>query len=398
MADYGMLFGGPQLKSPDIYGSYIKGQKDDQTLRSNELTIAGQQLKNKDAQNSLDMSAFQRLSHTAKGLAAIQDDAARNRAYQAVLPHLQKLAPDHQWPQAISQQDAAEFATQMDLLDTGGMTESQLRALQLQISQGNLDAKNKQLDLSGRRMDRQLDIAQQNADAATKRANASAGQNSGLYGNVIWRQDASGNITPVQLSKGQSIPDLGTGERWVASPTTMMQPEIQDKLTPIKAEQAKETAKSKKVGEQQGETIIQGTINAPTAIKLFGDMEAAIKQQPDAAIGRGYQTVAGVFGAGDQTKQDAMSVADTAGSQLMAYANKLPGPASDADRIDFKASVGVIASTTATKSQKLAALNQAREAFKRLQQKYGGSAQPEQNSGSNTDLFPQGQVKFLGFE
>lgn len=153
MANYGMLFGGQQLQTPDIYGSYMKGKQDDQVSRLNDLKIAGQQLTNKDTQNQLDMSAFQRLSHTAKGLAAIQDDAARNRAYQAVLPHLQKLDPTHQWPQAISQQDAQEFATQMDLMDTGGMTEAQLKALQLQISKQNADANTKKADALTKKAD-----------------------------------------------------------------------------------------------------------------------------------------------------------------------------------------------------------------------------------------------------
>jgi len=148
---------------------------------------------------------------------------------------------------------------------------------------------------------------------------------------------------------------------------------------------AQGVAAATEVGKQQGSSEAMGTIAAPNALDLLGQAEKAISNQPASAAGRAYETGLGYFGLGNNTQQKAMAEADTIGAQLMAYANKLPGPASDADRIDFKASVGTYANPSATREQRLAAVRKAMQHFQNLQAKYGGGSQP---SGA----------KFLGFE
>jgi len=163
------------------------------------------------------------------------------------------------------------------------------------------------------------------------------------------------------------------------------QQDIQQTLSTQKASKEREVTKQKEVGKQEGEKFVQGTMNAPTALKLMADMDNALQDQPESAFGRGMQSGLGFFGYGDQRQQAGMSVADTAGAQLMAYAEKLPGPASDADRQDFKASVGILASSVATRDQKRAALAQAKKSFERLVQKYGSQGQSQQGVFPTTD-------------
>lgn len=163
------------------------------------------------------------------------------------------------------------------------------------------------------------------------------------------------------------------------------QQDIQQTLSTQKASKEREVTKQKEVGKQEGEKFVQGTMNAPTALKLMADMDNALQDQPESAFGRGMQSGLGFFGYGDQRQQAGMSVADTAGAQLMAYAEKLPGPASDADRQDFKASVGILASSVATREQKRAALAQAKKSFERLVQKYGSQGQSQQGGFPTTD-------------
>lgn len=130
------------------------------------------------------------------------------------------------------------------------------------------------------------------------------------------------------------------------------------------------TKRGAAAGEAEGAK--EATVrNAPTALDLLGDLKIAIAQAPKSGIGADYERTAGYFGLGDEAQQGALAKMDTIGGQLMAYANKLPGPASDADRLDFKASVGVLSNPNANMAQRNAAADQAISAYQRLIKKYG---------------------------
>jgi hypothetical protein len=191
--------------------------------------------------------------------------------------------------------------------------------------------------------------------------------------------------TPIQTSSGFYGFNNRTG-----SPTPLMGPNGQP-LMPVPADAAVQgnVAQAKAVGTGQGEAQvapikalaekaadkqIEAQFNAPTALALFNDFEKAVMRQPATPLGRGAERAAGMVGLGSEDQQNAIAEGETIASQLMAYAEKLPGPASDKDRIDFKASVGAYADPSATKAQRLAALRQAKKAFERTIKKYGAGA------------------------
>lgn len=178
-----------------------------------------------------------------------------------------------------------------------------------------------------------------------------------------------------------ALPPPIPGQNPQSQPSVLGPDEVAANVARIEAEKNR----AKVVGTQQGEKAVQGVMNAPTALNLMDDMDKGLQAQPESAFGRGVQSGLGFFGYGDSEKQAGMSVADTAGAQLMAYAEKLPGPASDADRQDFKASVGILASSVATRDQKRAALAQARKSFERLVQKYGSEGQSQNGGFPKTD-------------
>lgn len=143
--------------------------------------------------------------------------------------------------------------------------------------------------------------------------------------------------------------------------------------------------------EKLAEKNIEGEFSAPTALALMNDWEKAVMRQPSTPLGRGSERLAGAVGLGNEDQQKAIAEGETIASQLMAYAEKLPGPASDKDRIDFKASIGAYADPMATKAQRLAALRQARKAFERTVKKYGSGAPAAPGAA---DAVPPGGGRF----
>ena len=359
MADYSVLSGGVKPEPINMVGAYLGGRQAAQTDQANQQSLAGgaidmqtKQIANRSAQDSLNMSAIQRLTHTAKGIAAIKDDGARNRAYQSVLPHLKKLAPGHAFPDAISQQDAVEFANTLELQGNGSMTPEMLQNQRLQFEQERLKQQSEQFD---------QEMSYKNA-ALNKPTQADQPywvKEVGTDGKSYW--------VNVRGDNPELIPSMtpGSGDQNV---DPRYDPANKKKL-------ASATAEGKVIGEQTGEKTVQGTMNAPSALLLLDDMESAIRDQPATPIGRGYETAAGVFGQGDAAQQGGMAVEKVSAAQLMAYAEKLPGPASDADRIDFKASIGTLSDPLSTRDQKIQAVKQARRSFSRLRAKYGDSSQ-----------------------
>jgi hypothetical protein len=146
------------------------------------------------------------------------------------------------------------------------------------------------------------------------------------------------------------------------------QPEIQSTLSRQEADKQGAISGAKVIGESEGDKLVRAASDAP---KLFDELISAIERQPATAVGRGYEKAVGFVGAGSEQEQVAIAEADTIVNQLMAFAEKLPGPASDADRIDFKGSIGAYKEPGATRAQKLAAAKQAKKLFNRLVQKYG---------------------------
>lgn len=135
----------------------------------------------------------------------------------------------------------------------------------------------------------------------------------------------------------------------------------------LEERKAEAGAKGRAKGESAAEKQSLAASDAPV---LFGEFISAIQQQPETGIGRAYESQVGYVGLGNVEQQRAIAVADTIASQLMAYANKLPGPASDKDRVDFKASIGAYESAS-NREQRLAAAQQAQRSFMRLVEKYG---------------------------
>lgn len=152
-----------------------------------------------------------------------------------------------------------------------------------------------------------------------------------------------------------------------------------------------QVAPIKALAEKSAEKQVAAQFDAPGALTLMGDWEKVILRQPSNAIMRGVQGVAGYAGMGNEDQQNAVAEGETIASELMKYAEKLPGPASDKDRVDFKASIGNYASPGATKAQRLAAMRQARKSFERLIQKYGSGVAP------GAQAAPAGQPQRLRF-
>lgn len=142
----------------------------------------------------------------------------------------------------------------------------------------------------------------------------------------------------------------------------------------LEERKAEAGAKGRAKGESAAEKQSLAASDAPV---LFGEFISAIQQQPETGIGRAYENRAGYIGFGNVEQQRAIAVADTIASQLMAYANKLPGPASDKDRVDFKASIGAYENAS-NREQRLAAAQQAQKSFMRLVEKYGAGDAGEQ--------------------
>ncbi len=182
------------------------------------------------------------------------------------------------------------------------------------------------------------------------------------YQGYIYGDQRSGSVTPVTLDGMPVIP-------FAADPRA--QADVKRAQEYGKGVGQADAAPEIALAEKRTNAMT----TAPTALKLLNDFEAAVQKQPATALGRGYEDLAGIVGAGNQEQQDAISEAETIASQLMAYAEKLPGPASDKDRIDFKASIGAYAKDGATKSQRLAAIRTAKRAYERTIQKYGQPAQ-----------------------
>lgn len=178
----------------------------------------------------------------------------------------------------------------------------------------------------------------------------------------------SGYYVPVQTGEGMRILNSRTGQ--LETPTgsggaPLMAPAIDPKAQAAVVD-AKTSAKVAAENRTEKEALA-----GSDAINLFNEFEAAIQAQPATSAGRTYEGLAGRVGAGNEAEQVAIAQADTIASQLMAYANKLPGPASDKDRVDFKASIGAYEKDGATRAQKLAAVRQAKASFQRLIDKYG---------------------------
>jgi hypothetical protein len=218
-----------------------------------------------------------------------------------------------------------------------------------------------------------------------------------------YKQSAQGQYnTPIQTSTGFQ----GFNNRTGAVTPLVGQNGLPLMPVPADATMQGNVAQARAVGTGQGEAQvapikalaskaaekqIEADFTAPTALSMLNDWEKVVMRQPSTALGRGAERVAGMAGLGNEDQQNAVAEGETIASQMMAYAEKLPGPASDKDRIDFKASIGAYADPAATKAQRLAALRRAKKSFERTIQKYGSGVAP------GAQAAPAGQPQRLRF-
>jgi hypothetical protein len=109
---------------------------------------------------------------------------------------------------------------------------------------------------------------------------------------------------------------------------------------------------------------------------------AAVAKQPRTASGRGFETVMGAVGAGNEGEQNAMADAENLGASIVTYAQKQPGPSSDKDVQNYMTQVGILGSKLATRDQRMSAAKSAKESYLRVVQKYGKDWQPNAPTGS----------------
>lgn len=138
-------------------------------------------------------------------------------------------------------------------------------------------------------------------------------------------------------------------------------------------ESAKGAAKARTEREQEKEEKAE---KAGEAVTELNSMVTSLQALPPTVAGMKWEGLKSYFTGGDPKIQEALGNIDRISGRMLEFANKLPGAATDADRVLFMSSAGVMNDPSATPARKIAAAQSAIGAYNRLIAKYGNGAQP----------------------
>lgn len=144
------------------------------------------------------------------------------------------------------------------------------------------------------------------------------------------------------------------------------------------ADQSAEAA-AKVAGAKAGAQVVAteksekavSAVNANDALYELGKIESALPSLPQTPIGMSWEQFKAQFTGGDKKVQRAIGEIEQASGRMLKYVERLPGAATDADRVVFMASAGVINDPKATIERKVAAVRAAKESYQRLIERYG---------------------------
>lgn len=153
-------------------------------------------------------------------------------------------------------------------------------------------------------------------------------------------------------------------------------------------------SKAREEGQAAGQKeagVIDKVEKAGEAITELASMVDSLKMLPQSAAGMKWEGLTSFFTGGDPKIQEALGNIDRISGRMLEYANKLPGAATDADRVLFMSSAGVMNDPDATPARKIAAAQSAIGAYQRLMAKYG--ARPSAASGPAPATKPPAQAR-----
>jgi hypothetical protein len=162
----------------------------------------------------------------------------------------------------------------------------------------------------------------------------------------------------------------------------------------LEVEAAGKKARATEIGRAEGERFVergQQVEKAENAIDELQSLKSALSKLPSPAR-LAIEGPKAFFGLGNKEIQSAIGEVERISGRMLAYVERLPGAATDADRQIFMASAGVITDKNAPAERKIAAADSAIKSYQRLIQKYGGKDKPEQSRQVNI-LPPASQLK-----
>lgn len=161
----------------------------------------------------------------------------------------------------------------------------------------------------------------------------------------------------------------------------------------IRLQNAAELERRKAQGQNTAareEKITKDVMDAQGAMSLLGPMRSALKELPSPARMR-IESVKSWAGYGNPRIEKALGTIEQIGGAMLKYVERLPGAATDGDRIIFMASSGVLRDNNAAPATRIAAADSAMAAYERLVKKYGmSSIQQSATYGRNPVAIPAG--------
>lgn len=205
--------------------------------------------------------------------------------------------------------------------------------------------------------------------------------------NQIQSDQGNAKLVPVDgdLSGELKQMDLGGRKSWVnaytgqpvsgfdVSPTAYQSWQMDDDAQAGQAMAVESSKVTGRLGAEKAADYSDKGDKASEAIAELDSLTGALGKLSSPAYTK-YQNVAGFFGGGDADYQAALGEVDRASGRMLAYVERLPGAATDADRDIFMASAGVLRNPNLSIAQRIAAADAAKASFQRLVQKYGNGA------------------------
>ena len=121
----------------------------------------------------------------------------------------------------------------------------------------------------------------------------------------------------------------------------------------------------------QQKEVAKNYSDADSVIPLLDVYIDQLKKTPKTAFGRGTENILGSIGVGNTEQQDAMAASEQTAKTLINYAQKQPGPSTDADVKNYLEQVGVASNPMISRSGRLAAAESAKAYALSIKAKYG---------------------------
>ena len=121
----------------------------------------------------------------------------------------------------------------------------------------------------------------------------------------------------------------------------------------------------------QQKEVAKNYSDADSVIPLLNVYIDQLKKTPKTAFGRGTENILGGIGVGNTEQQDAMAASEQTAKTLINYAQKQPGPSTDADVRNYLEQVGVASNPMISRSGRLAAAESAKAYALSIKEKYG---------------------------